>query len=114
MNLNDEKLREALLEKAAELAFGTNADLARLAFFGEENPEIIEKLDLSRMSELEKVSNGTVKLKTLDRVKLIELLLNATVQESAQSGDATGILAALERASQRIASGEKAAGNEVS
>lgn len=112
--MNDEKLREALLEKAAELAFGTNADLARLAFLGEENPEIIEKLDLSRMSELEKVSNGTVKLKTLDRVKLIELLLDATAAAAAPAEDATGILAALERAAQRIGENEKAAENEVS
>lgn len=114
MNLNDEKLRAALLEKAAELAFGSNADLARLAFLGDEDPKLIEKLDLSRLSELEKVSNGTVKVKALDRVKLIELLLNATEGAATADSDSTGILAALERASQRMAGGEKAAENEIS
>ena len=111
--MNEENLRAALLEKAAELAFGSNADLARLAFLGDDDPALIEKLELSRLSELEKVSNGTVKVKALDRVKLIELLLSATQGAAAPQSDATGILAALDRASQRMSEGEKAAGNEI-
>ena len=78
------RIREGTVRRAdvvrllAEMAFGQANDCVRLVL--EEKPEL-EKLDLSLLSEVKRNDRGTVEVKLLDRMRVLERLWEAIGQE---------------------------------
>ena len=94
---NSEKQFLTELEK---LAFSRSNDAVKLAFLGEDALKNIGKLDLSALTEFHRLSNGTVEMKFIDRVKLLELLQSAL--HSAQDAGRTELVSAISRAAERL------------
>lgn len=63
--------REDVVRRLAVLAFGKTNDCVRLVL--EEKPEI-EELDLSLLSEVKRNEKGTVEIKLVDRLAILEQL----------------------------------------
>ena len=86
-----ERIREGKVSRAdvtrrlAELAFGKANDCVRLAL--EDDPKL-GRLDLSLLSEVKRNDKGTVEIKLIDRVKVLERLEQAMGDE----GDGVGEL----------------------
>ena len=78
-------LREDVLRRRAELAFGQPNDCVRLAL--EELPDL-KGLDLSLLSEIKRSDKGMVEIRLIDRVKVLERLAQAMEDE----GDGVGEL----------------------
>ena len=72
--------RTDVVRRMAELAFGRANDCVRLVL--EETPDI-EHLELSLLSEVKRNEKGTVEVKLIDRVRVLEQLQLA----AAQAGD---------------------------
>ena len=100
--MSESNFRQELLEQARALAFNTGADAAALAFRGKglEEPEALGGLDLTALSAIHRAANGAVDLKFIDRIKLIELLLDAGGEKRREMDD--GFIQALDRAAQRL------------
>lgn len=103
--VSEDKARETLLEEIRTLAFGRANDAVKLAFLKDEELERIDALDLSELSAVHRLANGTVELKMIDRIKLIELLLTARELENDGGDGGNGLLAALDRAAGRLGEG---------
>ena len=65
------KRREEVIEQIEALAASRINDAVRLAFLTEEEMGLLDRLDLSAVTELKRNSNGTVELKFLDRLKAL-------------------------------------------
>ena len=66
------KIRRAdVTRRLAELAFGKANDCVRLAL---EDDPLLDKLDLSLLSEVKRNDKGTVEIKLIDRLKALEQL----------------------------------------
>lgn len=63
---------EDTVRRMVELAFGRANDCVRLAL--SENPDI-DSLDLSLLSEIRRNEKGTVEIKLIDRMRVLERLL---------------------------------------
>ncbi len=81
--------REDVVRRLAELAFGKANDCVRLAL--EENPKV-GKLDLSLLSEVKRNEKGTVEIKLIDRLQLLEQLAKTITEDC---GEAEEFLKAL-------------------
>lgn len=103
--MSDGNFRRELLEQARELVFNKGADAAALAFRGDGGREAaaaeLSEMDLSALSSIHRVANGSVELKFIDRIKLIELLL-AACDDRRADGSGDGFIQALDRAAQRL------------
>ncbi len=66
--------REDVTRRLAELAFGEANDCVRLAL--EDDPQL-ERLDLSLLSEVKRNEKGTVEIKLIDRLRVLEQLAGA-------------------------------------
>ena len=64
--------RRDVTRRLAELAFGKANDCVRLAL--EDDPSL-DKLDLSLLSEIKRSEKGTVEVKLMDRMRVLERLL---------------------------------------
>jgi len=95
-----ENSEKEFLEKVETLAFCRSNDAVKLAFLGEDALKRIDKLDLSALTELHRLSNGTVEMKFVDRAKLLELLQRA-VERKSGTGVAE-LLSAIDSAAQRL------------
>lgn len=81
--------RTDVVRRMAELAFGRANDCVRLVL--EDKPDI-DNLELSLLSEVKRNEKGTVEVKLIDRVRVLEQLQTA----ASQSGDdVASFLAAL-------------------
>ena len=69
------KRREEVIEQIEALAASRINDAVRLAFLTEEEMGLLDRLDLSAVTELKRNSNGTVELKFLDRLAALQWLL---------------------------------------
>ena len=67
--------REELLRRMWSLASARANDAVKLAFLPEEQMGAIGKLDLAALTELKRVSSGTVELKFTDRMRALETLV---------------------------------------
>jgi hypothetical protein len=68
--------RKNVLDRLGEMAFGASNDVMKLVFTGDKESEPnCDDLDLTLLSEIKRSSNGTVEVKLIDRLKVIELLL---------------------------------------
>lgn len=66
--------REDVVRRMAELAFGKANDCVRLVL--EDKPDI-DGLELSLLSEVKRNEKGTVEIKLIDRVRVLEQLAQA-------------------------------------
>ena len=98
--MNEGDLRKTLIEEIRRLAFGGANDAVKLAFLPEDALDCIGGLDLTALRSLRRLSNGTVELELIDRIKLIELLLSAG--QDGENGGAGSLIQALDRAAERL------------
>ena len=70
--------KEDILRGLAQLAFGRVNDCVRLAI--EESPDL-ETLDLTLLSEVKKTDKGSVEVKMVDRLKVLEQMARMTDDE---------------------------------
>ena len=63
--------REDVARRLAELAFGKANDCVKLAL---EEGTVLDKLDLSLLSEVKRNDKGTVEIRLVDRLKALEQL----------------------------------------
>lgn len=84
--------RTDVVRRMAELAFGRTNDCVRLVL--EDKPDI-DSLDLSLLSEVKRNEKGTVEVKLIDRVRVLEQLQLAA---AATGDDLSSFLAALQDA----------------
>ena len=75
------KRREEVIEQIEALAASRINDAVRLAFLTEEEMGLLDRLDLSAVTELKRNSNGTVELKFLDRLAALQWLLERTAED---------------------------------
>ncbi len=71
--------RQDVTRRLAELAYGKVNDCVRLAL--EEEPKL-EELDLSLLSEVRRNEKGTVEVKLIDRLRVLEQLEKVTEAEN--------------------------------
>lgn len=92
--------RQNVLERLAEIAFGNSNDVVKLAFAdSEQENELLDSLDLTMLAEIKHSHNGSVEVKLIDRLKVIELLLKEledSQHEKPQGAEA--LLLAMDRA----------------
>lgn len=63
-----------IIRRLGDLAFGKSNDIVKLVMENEALGDQIRKLDLSLLSELKRNSNGTVEVKLINRLEVLELL----------------------------------------
>ena len=105
------KKEEDVVERITELAFGRANDAVKLVFLDPEQPEQlaeIEGLDLSMVSEVKRSGNGSVEVKLLNRIALLELLaqLAAPAGTAAKNGEAESFFLAMDKAASKLHEGE--------
>ena len=76
--------RRDVVRRLAELAFGRANDCVRLAL---EDEPVLDKLDLSLLSEVKRNDKGTVEIKLIDRLQALEQLAAAAETESSDMED---------------------------
>ena len=79
--------RQDVIRRLGELAYGKANDCVRLVL--EEHPDL-EELDLSLLSEVKRNDKGTVEIRLLDRLQILEQLAAMT------KGEETGAQALLQ------------------
>lgn len=84
--------REDVVRRLAELAFGRANDCVRLVL---EEDTVLDKLDLSLLSEVKRNDKGTVEVRLIDRLRALEQL-QLLVGDS--GGDMESFLKALQGA----------------
>lgn len=94
-------------ERIAELAFGRANDAVKLVFLDPEQPEQLaelEGLDLSMVSEVKRGGNGSVEVKLLNRIALLELLgqLSAPSGAEKKNGEAESFFLAMDKAASKL------------
>ena len=72
-------LREDVVRRMAELAFGNANDCVKLVL---EQEPALEKLDLSLLSEVKRSDKGAVEVKLIDRLRILEQLTQMTGSDS--------------------------------
>lgn len=72
-------LREDVVRRMAELAFGEANDCVKLVLDSE---PALEKLDLSLLSEVKRSDKGAVEVKLVDRLRVLEQLVQMTGSDS--------------------------------
>ena len=82
--------RRDVTRRLAELAFGKANDCVRLAL---EDDPMLDRLDLSLLSEVKRNDKGTVEIKLIDRLRALEQL--ALVEEEEKT-DLESLLQALQ------------------
>jgi hypothetical protein len=100
--LLDEMKREELVRMVSALATGRANDAVKLIFLTPEQVELIEGLDLNMVSELKRNANGTVEVKLLDRVKLLELMSEMLSSAQSESEKARDFFSALDRTARQL------------
>ena len=82
--------REDVVRRLAELAFGRANDCVKLVL---DDEAILDKLDLSLLSEVKRNDKGTVEVRLIDRLRALEQLQGLTSEDS---GDLEEFLLALQ------------------
>lgn len=95
--------------RIGRLAFGRANDAVKLVFLDPDNRELIDKLDLSMVSEVKRGANGAVEVKLLNRIVLLELLASLTEPQAVRNNEAESFFTAMDKAAARMGAG----GDEV-
>ena len=104
-----ERRLNALMRHMERLAGGRVNDTVKLAFLDGERVDEIDNLDLSALTEFKRSGNGTVEIKLMDRVAVLEKI--AAMLEQREEDEADAFLQALERSGDQNAGAE--AGGEA-
>ena len=99
-----ERRLNTLMRRMERLAGGRVNDAVKLAFLDGERVDEIDNLDLSALTEFKRSGNGTVEIKRMDRVAVLEKI--AAMLERGEEDEADAFLRALERP------GDQCAGTE--
>ena len=99
-----ERRMNTLMRRMERLAGGRVNDAVKLAFLDGERVDEIDNLDLSALTEFKRSGNGTVEIKLMDRMAVLEKI--AAMLERGEEGEADAFLRALERAGDQGAGGE--------
>lgn len=67
-----------------QLAQARVNDAVKLAYLGEEDRDLIDRMDLTALTEFKRAGNGAVEVKFADRMKTIERLLELYREDPAQ------------------------------
>ncbi|MBQ6539812.1 MAG: XRE family transcriptional regulator [Oscillospiraceae bacterium] len=96
--------RKGVLERLEQIAFGSSNDVVKLAFTDEESEGDLDSLDLTLLSEIKRTNNGTVEVKLIDRLKMIELLLRELEEPQVmqRSKGAEALFTAIDRAAGKV------------
>lgn len=111
--LNFDLFQQELLEWARHLVLDKGTDAAALAFLGGNtvDPKKLRKLDLASLSSIHIAANGSVELKFIDKIKLIELLLSTTQTLNQPASDA--FINAIDRAAAKLTTTQNNSTSEV-
>ena len=74
--------RQRIMEELKRLAEYRSNDAVRLAFLTEEEAGKIGRLDLTGLTELKRGSNGSIEIRLVDRLKVLELMDRIDQRES--------------------------------
>ena len=77
-------VRDKLERQMFRLAKARVNDAVKLAFLGEEDRDLIDKMDLTALTEFKRSGNGAVEVKFADRMKTMERLLELHREDPAQ------------------------------
>ena len=87
--------RQTMIRDLRRLVNSRSNDAVKLAFLTQEDADRIDQLDLRGLVELRRSGNGTVEIKLIDRLKVLELLDRLSQREEDQALD--GFLDGLRR-----------------
>lgn len=76
--------RQKIMDELRKLAGYRCNDAIRLAFLTEEESGKIGRLDLTGLTELKRGSNGSIEIRLVDRLKVLELMDRIDQRESAE------------------------------
>jgi len=93
---------DKLIRKAAKLAFGKANDPVKLVFMTPEQQEMIDRLDLSLLSEVRRGANGVIEIKLVNRLEALELLAGLMGAGEGAEGKESDIFRALDEAAARL------------
>ena len=79
--------RQKIINDLRRLAGSKSNDAVKLAFLTQEDADRIDQLDLRGLVELRRSGNGTVEIKLIDRLKVLELLDRLSQREEDQALD---------------------------
>ena len=96
------KSPDALLKK---LAASRPNDAVKLLFLDEEDPGLLDGLDLSLLTEMKRSSNGAVEIKLVNRLDIIRELYELTAADDPDAPRDAGFYAALDKAAQSLKDG---------
>lgn len=89
-----------ILERLEAIAFCRSNDAVKLAFTAEQGMPDIDQLDLGALAELKRLSNGSVEMKFIDRIKILELMTQ--LRQAAPESGAAELVAAINSAADRL------------
>ena len=75
-HLDKERMRLELLRQMHELVKGPVNDVVKLSFLGEDNLSSLDHLNLSTLAEFKRSDKGSVEMKFINRVEVLEKLIH--------------------------------------
>ena len=99
--------RKDVIRRLSKIVFGKPNDAVKLIFLDTENElEILDKLDLTMLSEIKRGTGGSVEVKLLSRIEAMKLLLDAAEPEEREQSEAGSLLEAIDSAAKNLGEGE--------
>lgn len=80
----NKNIPDRLERQMVQLAQARVNDAVKLAYLGEEDRDLIDRMDLTALTEFKRAGNGAVEVKFSDRMKTIERLLELYREDPAQ------------------------------
>lgn len=75
-HLDKERMRLELLQQMHALVKGPVNDVVKLSFLGEDNLGSLDHLNLSTLAEFKRSDKGSVEMKFINRVEVLEKLIH--------------------------------------
>ncbi|MGI5935770.1 MAG: terminase small subunit [Oscillospiraceae bacterium] len=91
-----------VIRRIGQLAFGKANDAVKLVLLDPQRPELIDRLDLSLLSEVKRGANGVMEIKLLNRLEALELLAKLLGTGPQQGTEAESFFRAMDRAAERL------------
>jgi len=91
-----------VIRRIGQLAFGKANDTVKLVMLDPQRPELVDRLDLSLLSEVKRGANGVMEIKLLNRLEALELLAKLLGTGTQQGMGADSFFRAMDRAAERL------------
>ena len=100
--------RNDVVHKLSKIVFGKPNDAVKLLFLDKEESEleILDRLDLTMLSEVKRGTAGRVEVKLLSRLEAMKLLLEAAEPDQRVLSTANTFLEAIDSAAKNIGEAE--------